>query len=289
MPPVAVVTDTTSYLPPDLAKANGIEPVSLYVNFSGDRTTPEADITDLDAMFDELRSVDELPTTSQPSVGDFVECYEPRLADGAEVVSLHISGGISGTVGAAQQAADALEREGKGGERVHVWDSQTSAGGLGLMALVAARAAQGGASAEEVIERVKAARANLKIWFAVDTLEYLKRSGRIGAASAWVGSTLKIKPILTLEAEITPVERVRTSKRAFERLLDYARQRHSSGADAWVVQHIQAADQAELLAEQCREIFGTDPVWVSEVGPVLGVHTGPGLLGVGGIPPDHLR
>lgn len=287
MPPVAVVTDSTAYLPAELAAANGIQMVSLYVNF-GDRTQPESAITDLDVMFDELRSADKLPTTSQPSVGDFVQCYEPLLAEGAEVVSLHISGGISGTVGAAQQAADALEREGKGGERVHVLDSETAAGGLGLVCLAAAAASRSGANAEEVLAAARAARSELKIWFAVDTLEYLKRSGRIGAASAWVGSTLKIKPILTLEAEITPVERVRTGKRAFERLVDYARQRQQSGASAWVVQHIQAHAQAEMLAERCREIFGSEPIWVSEVGPVIGVHTGPGLLGVGGIPPEHL-
>jgi DegV family protein with EDD domain len=121
------------------------------------------------------------------------------------------------------------------------------------------------------------------MWFAIDTLEFLKRSGRIGAASAWLGSTLKIKPILTLESEMTPVERVRTSKRAFERMVDYARQRHESGMNAWVVQHIQAHDQAAALADRCREVFGNEPVFVSEIGPVLGAHTGPGLLGVGSI------
>jgi DegV family protein with EDD domain len=126
------------------------------------------------------------------------------------------------------------------------------------------------------------------MWFAIDTLEVHKRSGRIGAASAWIGSTLKIKPILTLEAEITPVERVRTNGRMFERMVDYARQRHSSNADGWVVQHIQAEEQARELAERCHEIFGRDPVFFSEVGPVLGCHTGPGLLGVGSIPLDCL-
>jgi DegV family protein with EDD domain len=126
------------------------------------------------------------------------------------------------------------------------------------------------------------------MWFAIDTLEFLKRSGRIGAASAWIGSTLKIKPILTLEQEITPVERVRTSGRAFERMVAYAEERHQGGADAWVVQHIQSRDEAERLAERCREVFERDPVFVSEVGPVLGVHTGPGLLGVGGVPPSVL-
>jgi DegV family protein with EDD domain len=122
------------------------------------------------------------------------------------------------------------------------------------------------------------------MWFAIDTLEYLKRGGRIGAASAWIGSTLRIKPILTVESEMTPVERVRTSSRAFDRMVDYARQRQASGADGWVVQHIQSSDEAARLMERCREIFGNDPLFSSEIGPVLGAHTGPGLLGVGSIP-----
>ena len=121
------------------------------------------------------------------------------------------------------------------------------------------------------------------MWFAVDTLEFLKRGGRIGAASAWIGSTLKVKPILTVETEMTPVERVRTSKRMFERMVDYARQRHESGADAWVVQHIAAPGGGRRAGERCREIFGCDPLFVSEIGPVLSAHTGPGLLGVGSI------
>jgi DegV family protein with EDD domain len=284
MPSVAVVTDTTGYLPPDVVAANGVEEVSLYVNFGGERTEREADLRDYDAFYDELRSAEELPTTSQPSIGDFIEAYEPLLADGRDVVSVHISAGISGTTDAARQAKEALEREGKGGERVHVVDSSTAAGGLGLVALAGARRAAGGGSAEEVVERITNAREELKMWFAIDTLEFLKRSGRIGAASAWIGSTLKIKPILTLEAEITPVERVRTNARMFERMVDYARQRQSSGAGAWVVQHIQAEEQARALADCCREIFDHEPVFFSEVGPVLGCHTGPGLLGVGSIP-----
>lgn len=285
MPPPAVVSDTTSYLPPELVRECGIEPVSLYVNFGAERTVPEAKLMeDLAGLYDTLRSADEWPTTSQPSVGDFIAAYEPLLADGREVVSIHLSGGISGTCDSARQAAEQLERDGKGGERVHVVDSQTAAGGLGLVVLGAARRAAGGGSVEEVVARAREVRSELKIWFAVDTLEYLKRSGRIGAARAWIGSTLKIKPILTLEAEITPVERVRTSTRAFERLADYAQERKDSGADAWVVQHIQAAGEAERLIDRCREIFGCEPAFASEIGPVLGVHTGPGLLGVGAIP-----
>jgi DegV family protein with EDD domain len=280
---VAVVTDTTSYLPADVAEANQIQLVSLYVVFGGERTVREADITDYDAFFEELRSAEHLPTTSQPSVGDFMQVWEPLLAAGNDVVSIHISGGISGTVESARQAAEQLERDGKGGERVRVLDSATSAGGLGLMALAAARAARGGQSLDEVASTAAEARESLKMWFAIDTLEFLKRSGRIGAASAWLGSTLKIKPILTLESEMTPVERVRTSKRAFERMVDYAKQRNESGMNAWVVQHIQAPDQAAALAERCREVFGHDAVFTSEIGPVLGAHTGPGLLGVGSL------
>jgi len=284
MPGVAVVSDTTAYLPPSVVQANGISLVSLYVNHGTERTDREADITDLAGFFDELRSADQLPTTSQPSVGDFQAAYEPLLASGSEVVSIHISAGLSGTCESARQAAEALQRQGKGGERVRVVDSATTAGGLGLLALVAARRAAAGDDGEAVEQTVRAARRELKIWFAIDTLEFLKRSGRVGAASAWVGSTLKVKPILTVESEMVPVERVRTSSRAYERMVDYARQRHDSGADGWVVQHIQAPDQAERLAEECTAIFGRDPMFVSELGPVIGVHTGPGLLGVGSIP-----
>jgi len=259
--------------------------VSLYVNFGDGSSVRESDMPDFDRFYDELRSADQLPTTSQPSVGDFTAAYEPLLAGGRDVVSVHISGVISGTCDTAQQAADALEREGKGGERVHVIDSSSTAGGLGMVALAGGRCASSGGDAQAVVERVEEAREEMKIWFALDTLEYLKRSGRVGAASAWIGSTLKVKPILTMsDGEMSPVERVRTSSRAFERLVDYARQRHSSGADAFVVQHIQAPDDAARLVERCSEIFGTGPAFVSEAGPVVGVHAGPGMLGVGGCP-----
>jgi DegV family protein with EDD domain len=163
-------------------------------------------------------------------------------------------------------------------------DSERAAGGLGLMALAGAKAAQAGGSLEDVVARVETTREDLKMWFAVDTLEYLRRGGRIGAASAWLGSALKIKPILTLDTEITPIERVRTGAKAVRRLMDYAEQLHADGADGWVVQHIQAPEEAQRLIDATREIMGTDPAFVSEVGPVIGAHIGPGLLGVGGVP-----
>jgi DegV family protein with EDD domain len=217
-------------------------------------------------------------------VGDFSSVFEPLLDAGREVVSVHISGGLSGTPESARQAKEALTRDGKGGERIEVVDSTTAAGGLGFMVLAAAKAAADGAGAKEAAEHVAEARKELRLWFALDTLEFLKRGGRIGAASAWIGSTLRVKPILTVENEMTPVERVRTSTRMFERLLEYARSCADSGAGSWSAQHINAPDQCAALIERCSEICGSGPTIVSEIGPVLSAHTGPGLLGMGAVP-----
>jgi DegV family protein with EDD domain len=282
MPSTAVVADTTSYLPPELLAKHDIKLVSLYVGIEGDQDR-ESDIDDLHGFYERLRASDQTVTTSQPSVGDFVAVYEPLLAEGKEIVSIHLASGISGTVESALQARERLTAEGKGGERIVVCDSRTGCGGMGLMILAAAHAAEKGANAAEANERANAVREELKIWFAVDTLDYLRRGGRIGAARAWIGTTLKIKPILTLEEEITPIERVRTRSRAFERMVDYGRQRHEAGADAWVVQHVQDPDNAARLVEACEPIFGSDPVFTSEIGPVIGAHVGPGLLGIGGV------
>jgi DegV family protein with EDD domain len=280
---VAVVCDTTAYLPSELVRDEGIRLVSLYVNWN-DGSQRESELGDFEAFYDRLRTAEQLPTTSQPSIGDFLEVYEPLVTGGLDVVSVHISGGISGTVDSARQAAERI-----GGERVTVLDSETGAGGLGLVAVAAARAAKAGAGVEEVLHSARDAREALKMWFAVDTLEYLRRGGRIGAASAWLGTALRIKPILTLERQITPIERVRTGGRALQRLADYASQRKDDGAEAWVVQHIQAHEEAARLIEQAEEIMGCPPFWVSEVGPVIGAHVGPGLLGIGGVPPSVLE
>jgi len=257
--------------------------ISLYVSIDGNQRR-EADITDYAAFYEELRSSKSGATTSQPSIGDFLAVYEPLLEAGKEIVSVHISAGISGTFEAAGQARERLIEEGKGGERIRVMDSRSAAGGMGLCALGAAAAALNGADGEAALARAEETRQALKMWFAIDTLEYLRRGGRIGGARAWIGSALKIKPILTLEEEITPVERVRTRARSLDRLRDYARQRHESGADGWVVQHIQDQETADKLIEDCYEIYGCGPAFTSEIGAVLGAHVGPGLLGCGGVP-----
>jgi DegV family protein with EDD domain len=288
MPPVAVVADTTHYLPSESVRESGLSLVSLYVNWHG-RADRESELGDFTEFYEYLRTAPELPTTSQPSVGDFIEVYEPLLADGRDIVSIHISAGISGTCDSARQAKEQLAEQGKGGERIVVVDSESSAGGLGCIALAACAAAAGGGDVEAVAKRAECARDRLRLWFCVDTLEYLRRGGRIGAAQAWLGTALKIKPILTLGREITPIERVRTSKRAFERMVEYLQSQHNEGCDAWVVQHIRAPEVADRLVERGRDMFGSEPLIVSEVGPVIGTHVGPGLIGVGGIPKSLLE
>jgi DegV family protein with EDD domain len=285
----AVVTDSTSYLPEKLIAEHSIHRVSLYVTLDGEqRAESEIAASQYDDFFERLRRSEGGATTSQPSVGDFVAAYEPLLAAGADVVSIHLSAAISGTYESALQARQRLIDEGKGGERIHVEDSGSGCGGQGLMCLAASRRAAAGADGAEALAAAREVRSSLKMWFAIDTLEYLRRGGRIGAARALLGSALQIKPILTLEEEIRPVERVRTRRRAMERLVDFARERHEAGADAWVVQHIHDHETARHLTEQCREVFGSDPVFVSEVGPVIGAHVGPGLLGFGAARLDPL-
>jgi DegV family protein with EDD domain len=278
--PVSVVSDTCHYLPRELVGAHGIHEVSLYVH-RGDEVQRESEISDYDAYYARLGTDADLPTTSQPSIGDFLAVYEPLLAAGEDIVSIHLAGGMSGTVQAAEQARDQL---GEAAARVHIVDSATACGGEGLMLLAAAAGAREGQDGAAVAARAQQARDSLKLWFAIDTLEYLRRGGRIAGAQAWLGTALRIKPILSVESEITPVERVRTSKRAFEKLVGLFETCRDQGLDGWVVQHIHAPEQAAALEARGRAIFGTDPVFVSEIGPVIGTHVGPGLLGAGGVP-----
>ena len=276
---VALVTDTTHYLPREMIERHGLSQVSLYVSWDG-RTDRESDLGDYGEFYAHLQSGGELPSTSQPSVGDFLEVFEPLVADGADVLSIHLSGGISGTVGAAEQARQDLIERGTAPERIRIMDSRTGCAGHGLMAIAAANAAAGGADLEGAAAAAQALRDEMRIIFAVDTLEYLRRGGRIGSAQAWIGSALRIKPILSIEGEVLPVERVRTSGRAIERLVQELREKREAGADVYVIQHVRAPEVAERLAERGREVFGHDAAVVSELGPVLGTHTGPGLIGV---------
>jgi DegV family protein with EDD domain len=282
MPQVAVVTDTTHYMPRSLIEQLGVHEVSLYVTFEG-KTRREADIVDLADFYTRLSSSSEMPGTSQPSVGDFLTVYEPLLAGGADIVSIHLSAGISGTFAAAEQARAQLVEGGIAPARIVVLDSATACAGLGMMVIAADSAVRAGATAAEAADAARELRRELKVWFAVDTLEFLRRGGRVGGAQAWLGTTLKIKPILSIESEILPIERVRTSGRAFDRLVEYLQARREDGCDTFFVQHIHAAGEAARMVERGRGIYGSDPEFVSEIGPVIGAHVGPGLMGVSGI------
>ena len=277
---VAVVTDTTHYMPRPLVAELGLHEVSLYVTFEGE-TEREADITDLADFYTRLSASSEMPSTSQPSVGDFLAVYEPLLDDGADIVSIHLSAGISGTFTAAEQARDQLRgaRDRAGADRrARLRHRLRGAGDDGDRRRVGREA--GRDAPRRPPRRLRRCGRELKVWFAVDTLEFLRRGGRVGGAQAWLGSTLKIKPILSIESEILPVERVRTAGRAFERLIEYLKARREEGSDTFFIQHIHAPDQAQRLVERGSEIYGREPEFVSEIGPVIGAHVGPGLLGV---------
>jgi DegV family protein with EDD domain len=281
---VAVVTDTTQYLPQEVVERHGLSLVSLYVNWDG-RTDRESDMPGYDGFYEFLkRGEGDLPSTSQPSVGDFLAVYEPLVERGDDVVSIHLSGGISGTVRAAEQAREALLERDVAPERIVVLDSRTGCAGHGLMAIVADNAAKAGAGPQAAADAAVKLGERMTILFAVDTLEYLRRGGRIGAAQAFLGSALKIKPILSIDSEITPVERVRTQGRAIDRLVRELQEQRDAGADIYFIQHVQAPELAERISVRGREIYGRDPEFVSEIGPVIGTHTGPGLVGVTAFP-----
>ncbi|MBK5230404.1 MAG: DegV family protein [Thermoleophilia bacterium] len=281
---VRIVCDSTTYLTGAQISSYGIEEVSLSVVW-GDQSRREVEITDLDSFYDELREMDNLPTTSQPSVGQFLEAYHPIVDAGDEIVSMHFSSGISGTYNSAVQAREQLLREGVEDERVTVIDTGSACGGYGLLALAAASKAHAGGSRDEVLEAYNAMAEGLSFWFAIDTLEYLRRGGRIGAVASLLGTAIRIKPILTVTTEgIIPVERVRTEGRVLARMVDLAVENVPDGGD-YIVQHVQAPDRAQIVIDGIAERLGKDPaIQPAEIGPVIGAHVGPGLIGVGVFP-----
>jgi len=275
-----VVTDSTPYLPRSLVDRWAIRQVNLYVGWDGD-LRPEDQYDDLDAFYARLRESPVLPATSQPSVGDFLACFEPLVSVGRDVISVHLASGLSGTYETAAEAARVVANAGHPGS-VEVIDGQTGAGGLGCLVLAAARAAAQGAELNAVVDAVRHTRKHLEMWFCLDTLESLPRGRRIGAAQAMLGTALAITPILTFGAEIAPVGRVRTRRRALERMGAYLDELHDRGAKDWIVQHAQRPEDAEHLVARGTAIFGAGPLFCTQVGPVLGAHLGSGIL-VGGV------
>ena len=275
---VAVVTDSTAYLPPALAARAGVTVVPLQVVVAGRSLAEGVEVTS-EEIAHELREWRPV-TTSRPSPLLFVETYRSLLDAGASgIVSVHLSGDLSGTVDAARTAARALGPE---GARVRVVDSRLLAMGLGFAALAAARAAEAGVDVDEIARRTARQALATGVWLYVDTLEYLRRGGRIGHASAWVGSALAVKPLLHLvDGRVEPLERVRTTSRAIARLEEITVSEAGTAPVDVAVQHLAAGERAADLAERLRaRIPGLRELVVDEVGAVVGAHAGPGMLGV---------
>jgi DegV family protein with EDD domain len=287
--PVRVVGDSTSYLTPAQIAAYGITEVSLAVVWN-DRSVPELEITDLDAFYDELRDMKDLPGTSQPSIGQFLEVFEPAIAAGDDIVSLHFSSGISGTYESAVQARQQLIRDGVDPLRVTVLDTGSACGGYGAILMAAGAAAKHGGDHGQVVAAAHKMKDGLNFWFAIDTLEYLRRGGRVGALASVFGGAIKIKPILTVNEEgIVPVEKVRTEARVLARIADLG-QEHIPEGGGFIVQHVQAPERAQKVIDDLTYRLGRGPIFVpGEIGPVIGAHVGPGLIGVGVFPADLIE
>ena len=279
--PTAVVTDSTAYLPAGLAEARGIRVVPLEVRL-GERIGREGVDIDAAAVSAALADRNLSVQTSRPPPAEFATTYRAALAEGAaEVVSVHLSRELSGTWDAARLAAEEV-----GPERVRVVDSRATAMGLGYAVLAAADAADEGADGYAVERAAADVAARCRVFFCVDTLDRLRRGGRIGAAAALVGGALAVKPLLHVaQGRIVPLEKVRTTARAAQRMVELAVRAAGDGPADLAVHHLGAADRAEELAALLRErLPRAARLLVSEVGAVIGAHAGTGLLGIVVVP-----
>lgn len=278
---VAIVTDSTADLPSGLARTRAITVVPLTLHFEGRSLLDGVDITPAD-FYRKLPAATTHPTTSQPSAGRFAETYSELLKDHDEIVSIHISEKLSGTYASARQAAEMTDPK-----RVHVIDSQLVSMSLGLITLAASALAAQGAEAVSLENKVLAMRDQVHSYFSVATLEFLRRGGRIGHASALLGSVLQVKPVLCIrDGLVTPLERVRTFDRALNRVIDLAREVDRGQGLCAVVGHADAEDAAERVARELEPI--TETLMIQPLGPVVGAHAGPGVVGVGCYPADIL-
>jgi DegV family protein with EDD domain len=273
---VAVVTDSTSYLPVGLAEELDVRVVPLQVQLGGRSGLEGQDVTpaDLTAALRERTAV----TTSRPTPAEFVEIYRTALDSGAAtVVSLHLSAELSGTCDSARLAAAEFEPE-----VIRVIDSRSAAMALGFAVLAAARAAASAAGPEEVEQAARYCLSRTSALFYVDSLEWLHRGGRIGSAAARFGTALAVKPLLHLsDGRIMPLEKVRTASKAIARLVSLTVLAAGSELVDVAVQHLAAPERAAEVAGRLKDALpNLDQLYESEVGAVVGAHVGPGLLGV---------
>ncbi|MFF8617693.1 DegV family protein [Streptomyces sp. NPDC015350] len=271
---VAIVTDSTAYLPPETMERHGIAAVPLTVVL-GDQALEDGTEVSARALATALQKRRPV-TTSRPSPEVFAATYRAAAEAGATgIVSLHLSAEISGTYDAALLAAKEAPVP------VRVVDTGMVAMALGFCALAAAETTEAGGSLDEAVAAAEKRAESTCAYFYVDTLDYLRRGGRIGAAQALLGSALAVKPLLQLDdGRIELLEKVRTASKAIARLEEIAAERAGSGPVDIAVHHLGAPERAERLAERlCERVPGLVDLHVSEVGAVIGAHTGPGLLG----------
>ena len=281
MTSVAIVTDSTADLPPELTMSRAITVVPLTLNFDGQSLLDGVDIRPGE-FYRRLHSITTHPTTSQPSPGRFAEVYSSLLAHHDAVVSIHISQKLSGTYESARQAAGMTDPQ-----RVRVIDSELVSMSLGLITLAASSLAAGGATAETIVAKVIDMRASVQTYFSVATLEFLRRGGRIGRASALLGSVLQVKPVLCIrDGLVTPLERVRTFERALNRVVELTREVDRGHGVCVIVGHADAEADAERIGRELDSIAET--LMIQPLGPVVGAHAGPGVVGVGCYPAELL-
>jgi DegV family protein with EDD domain len=273
---VRIVTDSTADLPLKFAHDLGISVVPLSVIF-GDEVFREGVDISHDLFYDKLVHERDLPTTSAPSVGDFLEAYEPLLKEDNEIVSIHLSSKLSATYNNACQAANILADR---GARVEVIDSQVISLGLTFVTLAAARAAREGGDQEQIKLVAERTTQRLRIYVMVDTLEYLRRGGRIGRARAFLGTMLRVKPLLSLrDGEVHPEERVRTKARAIDRLFQIATS--YPNVQEMAIAYSTNPQDAHDFQVRLSEVLPHVNILVTRVGPVIGTHAGPGVLAFG--------
>ncbi|NLM53240.1 MAG: DegV family protein [Firmicutes bacterium] len=277
---IIIVTDSTADLPRGVAEELKIAVVPLKVHFGEEAFLDWIDL-DADAFFQKLQTSKVIPRTSQPSPADFESLYQQVASIDDSIISLHLSSHLSGTYQSAVIAKSVLEQY-----DIEVIDTKTASMGLGIVVIEAARAAAAGCGKTEIINLIHKLLKKVKIFFAVDTLEYLQRNGRIGKAAAMVGGLLNVKPILTLEDGIVvPKGKVRGKAKAKEYLIDLIGEEFGENVKGKImILHGNELESALELKEKIEKRYHCSEIFLSSIGAVIGTHTGPGVLGVGVLP-----
>jgi DegV family protein with EDD domain len=270
--PVKIVTDSGADLPEQLARELGITVVPIYVRFGEEVYRDRVSISE-DEFYERLTHDPVHPNTTQPGPQDFLEAYQELSADADGIVSIHITGKLSGTYNSALMARDMLET----GCPVEVVDSETLSMSVGLMVIAAAEMAKAGESMDKIVAEVKKAMPESSMLFLLDTLEYLRRGGRIGKAKALLGSVLNLKPMLTVkDGELVPAGQVRTRAKGMDKLFEYVK--NAGNIQDLAVVYNTTPDEAQTLAERIGSVFDREKIRIARVGPGLGAHGGPGAM-----------